>query len=153
MTKLLAGTVPAALGLLLSACAPQTSPGSFSRNEVGAVMPVRSGTITGIRAVDIRPGQTRLGMATGALLGGIGGSQIGSSTAANAAGAVAGAVAGGVIGSGLQGSARTRGVEFTLELDSGEIVALVQPGDPHRYRVGDRIRLTGTADNARVTRK
>jgi outer membrane lipoprotein SlyB len=45
-----------------------------------------------------------------------------------------------------------RGVEITIDLDSGETVAVVQPGDPRDFRVGDRVRLTGNDENARVTR-
>jgi outer membrane lipoprotein SlyB len=115
-------------------------------------MPVQFGTLTSIRAVDIRPGETRVGTVAGAVIGGAGGSQIGSSTAANIAGTVGGAVIGGAIGGALQGTQRTRGIEFTIELDSGEAVAIVQPGNANDYRVGDRVRITGTADRARVSR-
>src|SRR5262249_16683486 len=116
------------------------------------VMSVQFGTLQSIRAVEIRPGQTRVGTVAGAALGGVGGSQIGSSTAGNVAGGIGGALVGGAIGSALQGSARTNGVELTLQLDSGETVAVVQPGNPNDYRVGDRVRLTGSAENARVSR-
>lgn len=149
---LLVVTGTLALGPLLAACTPQPSPSTFSRGEVGTVMPVQMGRLVAIRAVNIRPGQTRLGAVTGAALGGVGGSLIGRSTAANVAGAIGGAVTGGAIGSAIQGSSNTRGVELTIELESGETVAVVQPGDPRDFRVGDAVRLTGTGDNARVTR-
>lgn len=139
-------------GASLSACTPAPTPSSFGQQESGRVVPVQFGKIIAVRGVEIRPGQTRLGTATGALLGGIAGSQIGSSTAANLAGGVGGAVAGGALGSAIQGSRRTSGIELTIELDSGETVAIVQPGDPRDFRVYDRVRLTGTAENARVTR-
>lgn len=154
MTKVSARLgLPVLLAIGLAACAPTSSPNSFSRNEAGRVMPVSYGRVTAVRGVEIRPGQTRLGAITGAVLGGVAGSQIGSSTAANIAGGAAGAVAGGAVGSGIQGASRTNGVELTVRLDSGESVALVQPGDPRHYRIGDRVRVTGTADNARVTRR
>jgi outer membrane lipoprotein SlyB len=149
---LLSATGMLGLASLLGACTPQPSPSSFSRDEVGTVMPVQMGRLVALRAVDIRPGQTRLGAATGAALGGVGGSLIGRSTAANVAGAIGGAVTGGAIGSAIQGSANTRGVELTIELEGGDTVAIVQPGDPRDFRVGDRVRLTGTGENARVTR-
>jgi outer membrane lipoprotein SlyB len=114
--------------------------------------PVAFGEVVAVRGVDIRPGQTRVGTVTGALLGGLGGSQIGGGSVANAAGAVGGAVLGGMAGSAIQGSRTTAGVEITIELDDGQTVAIVQPGDPRDFRVGDRVRVTGTADNARVTR-
>jgi outer membrane lipoprotein SlyB len=116
------------------------------------VQPVQFGTLTAIRSVEIRPGQTRIGTLTGAALGAIGGSQVGNSTAANVAGGVAGAVAGGAVGSAIEGSGRNNGLELTIQLDSGETVAVVQPGAANDFRVGDRVRITGTAENARVTR-
>lgn len=137
---------------LLAACAPQTSPSTFSSAEAGRVMPVQGGTVAGVNAVTIRSGETRFGTITGAALGGILGSTIGSSTRANVAGAVGGAALGGAAGGAMQGSASTRGVEITIDLDSGETVAIVQPGDPRDFRVGDRVRLTGNDENARVTR-
>lgn len=135
----------------LGGCTPQTGVSSFSQNEAGQVAQVQFGQVTAIRQVDIQPGQTRLGTAVGGSLGAIGGSQIGSSTAANIAGGVTGAVVGGAVGSAIQGSSRTAGIEITIHLDSGDDVAVVQPGDPRDFRVGDRVRLSGTSENARVT--
>lgn len=136
----------------LAGCTPQTGPSTFSQAESGQVVPVQHGEITALRPVDIRPGQTRVGTVAGAALGALGGSQIGRSTTANIAGGVAGAVAGGAAGSAVQGSSSTSGLEITIRLDTGETVAIVQPGDPRDFRVGDRVRISGTAENARVSR-
>ena len=76
----------------------------------------------------------------------------GSSTAANVIGGTAGAVAGGAAGNAIEGSQRTNGVEITIRLDSGEMVAVVQPGDPRDFRRGDRVRVSGYGDSVRVTR-
>lgn len=141
-----------ALATGLGACAPKNSVSTLPSNQAGQVVPVQFGTIMAIEAVNIRPGQTRLGMISGAVLGGAAGSQIGNSTSSSIAGAAAGAVAGGAVGSGAQGASRTGGMELTLRLDSGATVAILQPGNPNDFRVGDRVRLTGTAQNARVTR-
>jgi outer membrane lipoprotein SlyB len=138
--------------MLLPACTPQPSPSSFSAGETMRAVPVQFGTVESARAVEIRPGQTRLGAITGAILGGVGGSQIGRSTAANVAGATAGAVAGGAAGSAIQGSRRTQGVEITIALDSGNMIAVVQPGDVRDFRRGDRVRVSGEGENVRVTR-
>ena len=77
---------------------------------------------------------------------------IGGGTASNVAGGVAGAIAGGALGNTIQGSRVTPGVELTVTLDSGDTVAIVQPGDGSDFRVGDRVRVVGNAENARVTR-
>jgi outer membrane lipoprotein SlyB len=135
-----------------SACTPTQNASTFHSQEAMRAQPVAFGEVVAVRGVDIRPGQTRVGTVTGALLGGLGGSQIGGGSVANAAGAVGGAVLGGMAGSAIQGSRTTAGVEITIELDDGQTVAIVQPGDPRDFRVGDRVRVTGTADNARVTR-
>ena len=134
------------------ACTPARTSTSFSNSEAMRAQPVAFGEVVSVRNVDIRPGQTRLGAITGAALGAVGGSQIGGDTASNIAGGVAGAVAGGAIGSAIQGSQRTAGLEITVRLDSGETVAIVQPGDPRDFRMGDRVRVIGNADNARVAR-
>ncbi len=135
-----------------SACTPTQSASTFTSQEAMRAQPVAFGELISIRAVEIRRGQTRVGAAAGAILGGIAGSQIGGGTASNVAGGVAGAVAGGVLGNAIQGSRVTPGVELTVTLDSGETVAIVQPGDGSDFRVGDRVRVVGSAENARVTR-
>lgn len=141
-----------AAAALISACTPQPTPNSYSRTETMRPQSVELGTLQSIRPVNIRPGETRLGMGTGAILGGIAGSQIGGGTAANVAGGVAGAVAGGALGSALQGSQNTAGLELTVELDSGRTIAIVQPGGPNDFRIGDRVRVIGNGENTRVTR-
>ncbi|MBA4013878.1 MAG: hypothetical protein C0481_18610 [Phenylobacterium sp.] len=153
MTKIQYLTLPLfASAALLGACTPQPSPNSYSRTETMRPQSVELGTLQNIRPVNIRPGETRLGMGTGAILGGIAGSQIGGGTAANVAGGVAGAVAGGALGSALQGSQNTPGLELTVQLDSGSTIAIVQPGGPNDFRVGDRVRVVGNGENTRVSR-
>ena len=71
-------TVPAALALVLGACAPKPASQTVSGNQVGQVSSVYFGTVTALRAVDIAPGSTRLGAITGAIIGGAAGSTIGS---------------------------------------------------------------------------
>ena len=153
MTRLSYLSLPLlASAALISACTPQPTPTSYSRTETMRPQSVELGTLQSIRPVNIRPGETRLGMGTGAILGGIAGSQIGGGTAANVAGGVAGAVAGGALGSALQGSQNTAGLELTVELDSGRTIAIVQPGGPNDFRIGDRVRVIGNGENTRVTR-
>jgi outer membrane lipoprotein SlyB len=134
-----------------AACTPEPGPNSFARPETMRAQPVAFGQVISLRPVTIRPGQTHLGTITGAALGALAGSQIGGSTSANVAGGIGGAVVGGAVGSAIQGSQSTRGVEVTVTLDRGQTIAIVQPGDPRDFRVGDRVRVVGTADNARVT--
>lgn len=137
----------------VAGCTPQPSPTSFSRSEAMTPQEVQFGQVTGVRNVEIRPGQTRLGAVTGATLGAIGGSQIGGDTASNVAAGVGGAVVGGAIGSAIQGSQTQRAIEVTVTLeDTGQAVAVVQPGDIRDFRMGDRVRVVGSAENTRVVR-
>lgn len=133
-----------------TACETQHHPSSFSSADAMRAQPVVFGDVVSVRQVDIRPGQTRLGSTTGAALGALAGSQLGSGAAANVAGGIGGAVIGGAAGGAVQGSQVTRGIEVSVTMDDGRTVAIIQPGDPRDFRVGDRVRVIGTADNARV---
>jgi len=134
------------LVLPVGGCAEQ--PNSVSRGTANTVQPVYFGSITNLRAVDIYSGQTRVGAISGAIIGGAAGAVLGSSAGATVGGAAAGAAVGGAAGA----SERRNGVEFTIRLDRGETVAVVQQGNVNNFRVGDRVRVTGNADNARVSR-
>ncbi|HKR89313.1 MAG TPA: hypothetical protein VJS38_14175 [Phenylobacterium sp.] len=134
----------------VTACETPHGPSTFASSESMRAQPVAFGQVVSVRPVDIRPGQTHLGMATGAALGALAGSQLGGDVSANVAGGIGGAVAGGALGSAIQGSQATRGVEVSVTMDNGQTVAIVQPGDPRDFRVGDRVRVVGTSDNARV---
>jgi outer membrane lipoprotein SlyB len=136
----------------LAACTPQPGPSTFSQGETMRAQPVQFGTVESVRPVTIRPGQTRLGAVTGAVVGGVAGTALGNNTASRVVGGTTGAVAGGAAGSALQGSQRTNGVELTVELDNGTMIAVVQPGDPRDFRQGDRVRVTGEGENVRITR-
>mgnify|MGYP006879907271 CR=1 FL=1 len=46
----------------------------------------------------------------------------------------------------------TAAVEFTVRLDSGRTIAVVQPGSVDDYRVGDRVRVTNDGTTTRVAR-
>lgn len=143
--------VPACLSLTLACAQPGGS--TFDSAQTNQVQTVVNGEVLALRPVEIRPNQTRVGMISGAALGGIGGAQIGGGTAANVAGGIAGAVAGGVLGSALQRGGQTQsGIEITVKLDSGETIAIVQAGTMNDFAVGNRVRVIGDSDEARVTR-
>ncbi len=147
----IAAFVPACLGVT-AGCAQTTGPSTVTSNQVGA-QTVVFGEVLAVRPVEIKPGTTRVGAVTGAALGGIGGAQIGGGTASNVAGGIAGAVAGGLLGSAIQRGGQTQqGVEVTVRLESGEVIAVTQPGTTTDFRVGDRVRVVGDNDEARVTR-
>jgi outer membrane lipoprotein SlyB len=69
------------------------------------------------------------------------------------AGAIGGAVVGGLVGSAIEENAtRQPGLEITVRLDSGRMIAVTQAADEPFYP-GDRVRLlTGYDGTARVAR-
>ena len=56
------------------------------------------------------------------------------------------------IESGRRLSSDTSAVEFTVTLDSGKSIVVVQPGTVTDYRVGDRVRVTNDGTQTRVAR-
>jgi outer membrane lipoprotein SlyB len=149
----IAAIVPACLSLTLACAQPSSS--TMSSSQTNQMQTVVNGEVLAVRPVEIRPNTntTRVGMITGAALGGIGGAQIGGGTASNVAGGIAGAVAGGMLGSAIQRGGQTHsGIEITVKLDSGETIAIVQAGNMNDFAVGNRVRVIGDSDEARVTR-
>ena len=109
------------------------------------------GRVAGIEPVTVG-GETKLGVGTaiGAVAGGLLGHQIGSgrgNTAATVIGAGAGAVAGSVAEGHMR---RGAGERITVDLDrNGGRVVVTQPGNSG-LRIGQRVRIEGTGDAARV---
>ncbi len=56
------------------------------------------------------------------------------------------------IESGRRLTSDTSAVEFTVRLDSGQSIVVVQPGTVTAYRVGDRVRVTNDGTQTRVAR-
>jgi outer membrane lipoprotein SlyB len=104
-----------------------------------------------VREVNLEGTRTGIGPATGAVAGGVAGSAIGHGRG-SALAAIAGAVAGGLAGQvAEQGFTRRRGVEVTVKLDSGQMLAIMQEAD-ETFRPGDRVRILSDGATSRVTR-
>jgi len=151
-------TSAAALALVvaLSGCQTMGSSmggSSYSTRQVRTEQTVRLGTVESVREVEIRADEAGVGTAAGAVVGGIAGSQIGEGRGSLIAG-VLGAVAGGVAGNMAEKSLRrTRGLEITVRLRNGDLVAITQawePGDD--FRAGDPVRILSGSGVTRVTR-
>jgi len=92
-----------------------------------------------------------IGAVIGAVAGGLLGNQIGGGTGKTVA-TVAGAVAGGYAGSAVQSKTeKTAGQQITVRLDNGATVGITQPGDSG-LKLGDRVRIDGAGEDARVVR-
>ena len=136
--------------LLLTACAPAMIGAPYSPARA---YNVELGVVEASRPVIVDGYQTGAGAATGAVIGGVGGYQIGGSSSANAAGAFLGAIIGSLIGNALEREAtKANGVEITVRLDSGRLLAVVQEDGPDAFRPGDRIRVLSDGYTTRVAR-
>ncbi len=135
---------------VLAGCAESLGGGSYSRDEARREQNVRLGMVESVRPVQIEGTRTIIGPAAGAVVGGMAGSTVGGGRGSDIA-AVVGAVAGGIAGQAVeQGVTRKNGVEVTVKLDSGALVAIVQEAD-ETFRAGDRVRILSDGRTSRVT--
>lgn len=135
---------------VLGGCAQGLGGGSYTRDEARREQNVRMGMVESVRPVQIEGTRSGVGPAAGAIVGGIAGSTVGGGRGSTAA-AVLGGVAGGVAGQAIeQGATRRTGVEITVKLDSGALVAIVQEAD-EIFRPGERVRILSDGRTSRVT--
>ena len=144
---LLTGSAILALSLLFCGCTTSQSGQVYSQGQAQRSMSVHYGTIIELREVTIEGSSSGAGAVLGGVAGGVAGSTIGSGrgrTLATVGGALAGLVAGSAI---EKGAGTKKAVEFTVELDDGRVMAVVQE-DGAYYRIGDRVRLLQGGDGA-----
>lgn len=141
-----------ALATLITGCAsPGLGSGSYTREQARREQTVRMGYVESVREVKLEGTRSGVGPAAGAVAGGVAGSTIGHGRG-SVLGALAGAVIGGVAGQAVeQGVTTKRGVEVTVKLDSGTMVAITQEAD-EAFRPGDRVRILSDGATSRVTR-
>jgi len=128
---------------LLTGCASGVGGKDYTRAQARTVQEVEMGRVESVREVRIEGTKTPIGAGAGAVVGGVAGSTMGGGK-----GSIVGAAVGAVLG-GLGGAAaeeavtRKTGVEITVKLDSGRMLAVTQAAD-EAFREGDRVRvLTG----------
>jgi outer membrane lipoprotein SlyB len=138
---------------IVAGCAqPGLGGGNYARSQARGEQSVRLGTVEAVRDVLIDGRDTGTGTLAGAAVGGIAGSTVGGGHRANAAGAIAGAVVGGIVGNAIEkGSSDRKGVEVTIRLEGGQVIAVTQEKDED-FRVGDRVRILSGQGATRVTR-
>ncbi len=143
-----------ASSMVLAGCAhPNLGGGGYTRSQARGEQTVRLGVVESVRDVIIETEDTGTGELVGAALGGIAGSTVGGGSRANAAGAVVGAVLGGIAGQAIEKSNKDRkGVEVTVRLESGKLIAITQEKD-EEFRVGDQVRILSGQGTTRVSRR
>ena len=140
-----------AITATLAACATSNSGEVYSREDARKVQTVRMGVVESVRQVKLEGTKTPIGTVAGAAVGGIAGSAVGGNDTVSAIAAVIGAVAGGIAGAAIEeGTTRTDGVEITVKLDSGSLIAIVQEATD-QFTPGERVRLIESNGNTRVS--
>ena len=150
MSRVVELIVLSSLVLSVGGCATGLGGGDYSRDQVRGEQSVRTGVVDSVRAVRIEGTRSGLGALGGAALGGVGGASIGQGNG-SIAGAIAGAIIGGLVGNAAEEYGTHRpGVEVTVLLDSGKMVAITQEAD-EQFKPGDRVRILSGNGATRVT--
>lgn len=137
--------------LTLTGCASSQSGGSYSRGQTRGEMTVRLGVVEGVRNVSIEGAQSGIGTVAGAAVGGIAGSNVGQGKGSTV-GSILGAVAGGLAGQMIEEhSTKKEGVEITVKLEGGKLIAITQEAD-EKFVVGERVRVLTGGGVTRVSR-
>ena len=138
------------LSIFLAACASSNSGSVYSRDEARKVQTVKTGIVESVRQVKLEGTKSPVGTVAGGAIGGIAGSSVGDGKG-SAIAAVIGAVVGGIAGAAAEeGITRKDGVEITVKLDGGGLVAIVQEAD-EVFNAGDKVRLIESGGTTRVS--
>lgn len=140
----------AAAVVALGGCASGTGGKDYSREQARTVQEVQMGVVESVREVNIEGTKTPIGAGAGAVVGGVAGSAVGSGRG-SVVGAALGAVLGGLGGAAAEeGITRQKGVEITVRLDSGRIIAITQAAD-EVFNAGERVRVLTGGGTTRVS--
>jgi outer membrane lipoprotein SlyB len=135
---------------VLGGCAGGTGGKDYSRGQVRGVQEVQMGVVESVRAVNIEGTKTPIGAGAGAVVGGVAGSTVGGGRG-SIVGTTVGAVLGGLGGAAAEEAVTSnKGVEITVKLDSGRLIAVTQAAD-EQFRVGDRVRVLSGGGVTRVS--
>jgi outer membrane lipoprotein SlyB len=150
--KRIARVAIAALALTtLAGCAGSQSGSAYSRGQTRGEMNVRMGIVESVRPVKIEGTQSGVGAVAGGAIGGVAGSTVGQGKGSTI-GSVVGAVLGGVAGQAIEErSTKKEGLEITVKLDSGQLIAITQEAD-EQFQTGDRVRILSGSGVTRVSR-
>lgn len=142
-----------AIGLLsglIAACASSNSGSVYSRDEARKVQTVKTGVVESVRQVKLEGTKSPVGTVAGGAVGGIAGSSVGHGKG-SAVAAVIGAVAGGLAGSAAEEAiTRKDGLEITVKLDGGGLIAIVQEAD-EVFKAGEKVRILESGGVSRVS--
>jgi outer membrane lipoprotein SlyB len=139
-----------AAAFLLVGCASSNSGSVYKRGESRQIQTVKMGVVESVRQVRLEGTKSPVGSVGGAAVGGIAGSTVGHGRG-SAIATVVGAIVGGLAGAAAEeGITRKDGVEITVKLDSGNMIAVVQEAD-EVFEPGEKVRIVESGGVARVS--
>lgn len=147
----------AVVGLLsVVACSvpTQQTGTSYSRDEARAIQEVQLGKIIDARAVMIEGTKTGIGSMVGGAVGAIAGAGVDDGRTGEVAAVIVGTAAA-VLGAKAESAmTKAQGMEYTIQLDHGEVISVVQAVDPNltALMAGDRVKLLSSGSNFRVSK-
>ena len=148
--RLFALAITAFAAILLAGCAGSQSGSAYSRTQTRGEMHVRMGIVESVRTVLIEGTQSGVGAVAGGVVGGVAGSNVGQGRGSTV-GSVLGAVLGGVAGQAIEERASKKdGLEITIKLDSGQIIAVTQEAD-EQFHAGEKVRVLSGSGVTRVS--
>ena len=127
-------------------------PNSVSAYDAQRMSTVVDATVLSVRPVTLQGRDSGVGTVSGAVIGGIAGSNVGGPRTGGIVG-IAGAVVGGLIGNAVERDATQRpALEILLQLKNGDRRAVVQRVDAgsDNFAVGDPVILVTTGGRTRV---
>lgn len=138
---------------LVAGCAstPGDDDANARRAQQQAEQKAYPGVVESVREVEMDSERSGVAPMAGAVIGGTVGGSVGSGRGSTV-GAVIGTVAGAVAGEAAAQGATRPGLEITVRLDGGRMIAVTQPAGKESFKPGDRVRVVSDGRTARVTR-
>ncbi len=137
---------------LLGGCLKELTGSNYDRYEARTMQTIQFGEIVEIELVKLDGTESGIGSLAGAATGGIAASNIGGGRGQGLA-VIAGAVAGGVLGNYAERkSTETDALNFTVRLDNGSFISVVQQSEGNSLLVGDRVKVMTQGRTSRLAR-
>ncbi|HEY7985798.1 MAG TPA: glycine zipper 2TM domain-containing protein [Methylophilaceae bacterium] len=136
--------------IVLVGCASSNAGDVYSRDETRQIQHIKMGVVESVRQVKIEGTDSKMGAVAGGVVGGVAGSSMGKGRGEIITG-VLGAVAGALVGSAAEEAMTKKdGLEITVKLDSGDLVAIVQEAT-EEFHPGEKVRLLESGGITRVS--
>ena len=143
----LVAAVAGAVSLTGCVVAPPNSVSAYDAQRMSTVV---DATVLSVTPVTIQGRDTGVGTVSGAVIGGIAGSNVGGPRTGGIVG-IAGAVVGGLIGNAVERDATQRqGLEILVQLKNGDRRSVVQAAGPEVFAAGEPVIMVTTGGRTRV---